>query len=66
MEKPEKKPLVVCSHYAKTYMSYELGYNRGVDDWSAWILHSLENIKNCKHDKETEIYLLIQRIKEKG
>lgn len=40
--------------------------NKAYDEWSAWILQELENICKSKYDKETEIYLLIQRIKQKG
>ena len=43
-DRPEKKKLVDCCQDPKTYMSYELGYNRAITEYEAYLPRETELI----------------------
>ena len=43
-DRPEKKKLVDCCQDPKTYMSYELGYNRAITEYEAYLKNKIKEM----------------------
>ncbi len=55
MKRPEHKSLQVCCLDPRTFNSYELGYNKAIDDMTAWLSEfaSVERIAEVIEKWET-------------